>query len=178
MIGIIIGTSLLYVGTTAVSFKTTYDIYKGFIEYLDSKGYKSRDVKKPVSAKISNVISTLFWGLLPGYNFLNAIGLHLTKEKVYARLEEKYVANGDIYIPEENDDSITETSLEDEDIVEEYTGPIEIVEPEKDLIDLIMEELESFWQDYRKETNFRNSSELVDVEFVEVPSQNPSRKLK
>lgn len=175
MIGIIIGTSLLYVGSTVASFKIAGDLYKGFCKYLDSKGYEFRNEDESFSKKIIDVLSALSLLLLPGYNIYKTIKLYVDKEESYKGLEEKYFLSGEIYkreIEEDND------PIQDEVKVEEYTGPIEVVEPEKDLIDFIMEELESFWQDYRKETNFRNPSELIDVEFVEVTSPNPSRKLK
>ena len=181
MIGIIIAGVTLYVGTTVASFKIAVNLYNGVCKYLDSKGYEFREEDETLSKKTIDLLSTLSLLLLPGYNIYKTKKLYADKEELYKGLEEKYLLSGAIYKRETEEDS---DPIQD-DVKVEYIGEIEVVEQEKDIIDVIMEHLDDLWQDYMKENHFGRTDEPIDVEFVDItePSQgqannNPTINLK
>lgn len=93
----------IYLGTTAVSFATTFLYTAAFSKKLKREGYKFVKENKSLLEKFLTFISTVFKCCIPIYNILNAITLLCMGDNAYEYIKIKSLEQGKIYKPINND---------------------------------------------------------------------------
>ena len=107
----------IYLGTTAISWAVIFIFRAACQKNLKRKGYKFVKKKKSISEKIASFISNAFRGSIPVYNIINAFMLLWMGDKVFEYMEERMLADGEIYMPTEETTSSEEMSSPKEETI-------------------------------------------------------------
>jgi hypothetical protein len=93
----------IYLGTTAVSFATTFLFSAAYEKKLKRQGYKIVKENKFLLEKFVTFISMAFKCSIPIYNILNSITLLCMGDNAYEYIKNKLLEQGKIYKPINDD---------------------------------------------------------------------------
>lgn len=156
----------IYLGTTAISWATTFIFSAACEKKLKKEGYKFVKEKKSLSEKVATFISTAFKSSIPVYNILNTIVILCMGDKLYGYMEDKLLEQGKIYKPtaeELNNDY--ESEILNEEKADTYTASVQKTRTEKTYDEMTTEEKLAYLQQ-EKEKLINQATPQVENPFT------------
>ena len=156
----------IYLGTTAISWATTFIFSAACEKKLKREGYKFVKENKSLSEKVATFISTAFKGSIPVYNILNIIVILYMGDKLYGYMEDKLLEQGKIYKPiaeELNNDY--ESKILNEEKADTYTASVQKTRTEKTYDEMTTEEKLAYLQQ-EKEKLINQATPQVEDPFT------------
>lgn len=156
----------IYLGTTAISWATTFIFSTACEKKLKREGYKFVKENKSLSEKVATFISNAFKGSIPVYNILSTIIILCMGDKFYGYIEDKLLEQGKIYKPiaeELNNDY--ESEILNEEKADTYTASVQKTRTEKTYDEMTTEEKLAYLQQ-EKEKLINQATPQVENPFT------------
>lgn len=156
----------IYLGTTAISWATTFIFSVACVKKFKREGYKFVKENKSLPEKVMTFISAAFILSIPVYNILNTIVILWTVDESYGHLEDEYLKQGKIYKPiaeELNNDY--ESKILNEEKADTYTASVQKTRTEKTYDEMTTEEKLAYLQQ-EKEKLINQATPQVENPFT------------
>lgn len=154
----------IYLGTTAISWVTTFTFLTTYKKRLDREGYKFINERKSFSEKIAAFISTAFKCSIPVYNIINAVGVLLMGDNLYEFVKDKLLEYGMIYKPiAEKLNNDCESQILNEEKADVYTTSDKVTKTEKTYKEMTTEEKLVYLQQERERLINQTNPQIENI---------------